>query len=274
MELQVSEIQELKPIDFNYLELKENLSEKLEIYKNAVYTEETIKEAKGDRAKLNKLSKAINDKKIEIKKQVLKPYEDFENKTKELISMIAEATNNIDTQIKSFEDKQKNEKLQNIVAFFENNSEELKEMLNFDKIYNPKWLNSTYKISDIEEDIKHVIVKSRQDLEVIKSLNTEFEDILIDFYFKTLNLTETMGEKTRLEEQKKKIEAINKQKELLNAEKNKTSIQASENKQNTQEIPYTQELQQLDFRVWVTQEQKFYLREFLVKNNIKYGKVV
>lgn len=274
MELQVSEIQELKPIDFNYLELKESLSEKLKIYKNAVYTEETIKEAKGDRAKLNKLSKAINDKKVEIKKEVLKPYEDFENKTKELISMITEATNNIDTQIKSFEDKQKNKKLQNIVAFFENNSEELKEMLNFDKIYNPKWLNTTYKMSDIEDEIKHVINKSRQDLEVIKTLNTEFEDILIDFYFKTLNLTETMGEKTRIEEQKKKIEEINKQKELLNAKKNKSFAKEPENNQNTKQIPYNQELQQLDFRVWVTQEQKFYLREFLVKNNIKYGKVV
>lgn len=274
MELQVSEIQELKPIDFNYLELKENLSEKLEIYKNAIYTEDTIKEAKGDRAKLNKLSKAINDKKIEIKKEVLKPYEDFENKTKELISMITEATNNIDTQIKSFEDKQKNEKLQNIVAFFENNSEELKEMLNFDKIYNPKWLNTTYKMTDIEEEIKHIIVKSRQDLAVIKSLNTEFENTLIDFYFKTLNLTETMGEKTRLEEQKKKIEEINRQKELLNAEKNKTSGKVPENNQNTQQIPYNEGLQQIDFRVWVTQEQKFYLREFLVKNNIKYGKVI
>lgn len=273
MELQVSEIQELKPIDFNYLELKENLKEKLEVYKNTVYTEETIKEAKGDRAKLNKLSKAINDKKVEIKKEVLKPYEDFENKTKELIAMIGEATENIDTQIKVFEEKQKNEKLQVIVTFFEKSAEELKEMLNFDKIYNPKWLNTTYKITDIEAEIKHIITKSRQDLDVIKNLRTEFEDALIDYYFKTLNLTETMGEKTRLEEQKKKIEAINKQKELLNAEKDKTSGGTIQSKKNTQEIPFTQELQQLDFRVWVTQEQKFYLREFLVKNNIRYGKV-
>ena len=264
MELQVSEIQELKPIDFNYLELKENLKEKLEIYKKAVYTEETIKEAKEDRAKLNKLSKAINDKKIEIKKEVLKPFEDFESKTKELVSMIEETTKGIDTQIKTFEQKQKDEKLQNTVTYFEKNAEELKDMLNFDKIYNPKWLNVTYKMSDIEADIKHVIIKSRQDLNVIKNLNTEFENQLIDFYFKTLNLSETMGEKTRLEEQKKKIET------LQNSQKMKNEENTTNNQGNVQK---SQELQQIDFRVWVTQEQKLLLREFLIKNNIKYGSV-
>lgn len=272
MELQVSEIQELKPIDFNYLELKENLEEKLVVYKNAVYTEDTIKEAKEDRAKLNKLSKAINDKKIEIKKEVLKPFEDFEIKTKELVAMIGEATANIDKQIKEFEDEKKDKKLQEIVSFFEKNAEELKEVLNFDKIYNVKWLNSTYKMTDIESEIKHVITKSRQDLVVIKNLNTEFEDSLIDFYFKSLNLTETMGEKTRLEEQKKKLEALqNLQKITKNEEKaTEVSQNITNNQQNVQK---SEELQQIDFRVWVTEEQKTLLREFLIKNNIKYGKV-
>ena len=34
-----------------------------------------------------------------------------------------------------------------------------------------------------------------------------------------------------------------------------------------------EELQVIDFRVWVTQEQKMKIRDFLIQNNIKYGKV-
>ena len=34
-----------------------------------------------------------------------------------------------------------------------------------------------------------------------------------------------------------------------------------------------EELQIIDFRVWVTQEQKLKIRDFLIQNNIKYGKV-
>lgn len=67
MELQVSEIQELEPVKFNYEELKTALTQKVSTYKNLVYTEENIVTAKADRALLNKLSKAINDEKKRVK---------------------------------------------------------------------------------------------------------------------------------------------------------------------------------------------------------------
>ncbi len=72
MELQVSEIKALEPIKFNYEELKTQIATKLENYKNLVYTEDNIKEAKADRANLNKLAKALNDEKIRIKKYSLR----------------------------------------------------------------------------------------------------------------------------------------------------------------------------------------------------------
>lgn len=273
MELIVSEIKELEPINFNYEELKENLSEKLKVYANAVYTEDTIKEAEKDRANLNKLSKALNDKKIEIKKQVLKPFEDYENKTKELITMIADANSNIDKQIKSFEQKQKDDKLKQIVEIFENNVGELVDIFNFDKIYNEQWLNKTYTIKKVEADILHSITKANQDLNVIQNLdvNTELETRLTSYYFNeaNLNLSATMQEKTRIEEEQKKVE------ELQKKQKNAQSITKSEESitKSTQSITKSEEKQQIDFRVWVTQEQKLILKEFLIKNNIKYGSV-
>ena len=52
-------------IDFNFEEIKSELEEKLIKYKNLVVTEDGIKAAKADKAKLNKLAAAIEDKRKE-----------------------------------------------------------------------------------------------------------------------------------------------------------------------------------------------------------------
>ena len=64
MELKVNEVQIPDAISFNYDELKQELAEKVSMYETMVYTEEQIKEAKADKASLNKLKKALNDERI------------------------------------------------------------------------------------------------------------------------------------------------------------------------------------------------------------------
>ena len=55
-----------KEILFNYEELKSELAEKLEKYNRMVVTEDGLAAAKKDRAALNKLLKALDDKRIEV----------------------------------------------------------------------------------------------------------------------------------------------------------------------------------------------------------------
>ena len=79
-ELKINEMQELKPINFNYKEIKQELTIQLQKYKNIAFKEEDIQEAKKTRADLNRLKKEVNDKKIKIKNEFIKPYTDFEIK--------------------------------------------------------------------------------------------------------------------------------------------------------------------------------------------------
>lgn len=95
----------IKAIEWNYEELKAELSQKLEQYKGLVYTEDQIKEAKADRAKLNALATAIDDKRKQIKKQCLQPYEQFEAQIKDLLAVIKEPVALIDSQIKGYEEE-------------------------------------------------------------------------------------------------------------------------------------------------------------------------
>ena len=278
MELKVEEIKSLAPIQFNYEDIKKWVTEKAKEYKSVVYTQETITTAKSDRATLNKVAKAINNEKIRIKKEVLKPFEDFENKCKELQSIITDASNSIDTQVKSFEEKEQNEKKEQIKAVFDAYVGDYKELINFDTIFNPRWLNKTYTMKKIEDEINHLIVKTNDDLKVIDSqiTNESINQAVKNYYFKNIADSSVLGnalqEGMRLDENNKKLEELKNKQNITNNSQNHT-----ENSQNItkseQNVSKNENLLQIDFRVLATKEQFIKLKEFLETNNIDYRRI-
>ena len=87
-------------IDFNFDAQKAWLEERLSYYNTLVVTEDAIKDAKADRAKLKKLREAMDTRRKEIKKEWMAPYSAFEAKVKELTSLIDQPIGAIDTQLK------------------------------------------------------------------------------------------------------------------------------------------------------------------------------
>ena len=83
-ELQLISRQEpgLVSID-NFAEMKEALSAVLARYENVVYSEESLAEAKADKKELTRLRKDIDDRRKEIKRAYLAPYNDFEAQVKD-----------------------------------------------------------------------------------------------------------------------------------------------------------------------------------------------
>ena len=118
-ELQVKINQKLGIIDFNYEEMKLKLSEKMKEYNEVVVTADTKTIAKKDVAELRKLKKELNDRRIKVKKEYDKPYDEFKSKVDELTGLIDEPIELIDKQVKAFEKKEKEEKkkrLKNYIA--------------------------------------------------------------------------------------------------------------------------------------------------------------
>jgi len=74
----------------NYDEIKANVQASMELYKTMVFTEDTLIEAKSTVATLRKLSKCLDDKRKDVKRRYMLPYEEFEDKIKELQQIIAE----------------------------------------------------------------------------------------------------------------------------------------------------------------------------------------
>lgn len=272
MELKVEEFKELAPVKFNYEDIKQWVTEKAEEYKKVVYTEETISLAKTDRATLNKFSDAINNEKKRIKNELLKPYVDFENKCKELMAIIDDASKCIDTQVKAFENKEQEEKKNQILEIFNAYIGNYKELISFEKIFNPRWLNKTYTIKKIQEDINHLVVKTSDDLSVIDG---QIKDEIINqqvknYYFKNITDPTVLGnalqEGMRIVENNKKLEELKKQQEAK-VEENAPKI--SEDAQ----VPVTEEMMEINFKVVATKEQFMKLAEFLKLNNIDYRRI-
>lgn len=211
MELKVNEYQLPDVIAFNYEEIKNELAERVHIYETVVYDDTQIKQAKADRADLNRFKKALNDERIRREKEYLKPFEDFKNKINELIKIVDKPCEIIDKQIKTYEEDQKAKKREEIKAFFEGlRSDEENtppDWLTFEQIFDDKWLNASVKMSAIVVSIRDTIDRIKNDLVTLASLpNFGFE--ATEVYKSTLDINRAIQEGKRLEEiQRRKEEA-------------------------------------------------------------------
>ena len=211
MELKVNEYQLPDVIAFNYEEIKNELAERVHIYETVVYDDTQIKQAKADRADLNRFKKALNDERIRREKEYLKPFEDFKNKINELIKIVDKPCEIIDKQIKTYEEDQKAKKREEIKAFFEGlRSDEENtppDWLTFEQIFDDKWLNASVKMSAIVVSIRDTIDRIKNDLVTLASLpNFGFE--ATEVYKSTLDINRAIREGKRLEEiQRRKEEA-------------------------------------------------------------------
>lgn len=200
MELRIEKAEIPEKISFNYDELKRELAEKIENYNVAFYSD--IKQAKTDRATLNKLKKALNDERIRLEKEYMKPFNEFKKEISDLIGLINEPLTLIDGQIKEQDEERKEAKKAEILELF--NTIEKPDFLTLEQIFNPKWLNVTTKLNAIEEEIKSRIEAIQQDLEIIQRLPKNQLDVAFGTYLRTLSLSDSVKEAERIAEIKNK----------------------------------------------------------------------
>lgn len=137
-------------INYDLSEMKELLEKELVPYESGQVTE--FKEAKKELAKLRKLKKGIDDTRIQLKNQYLKNFITLETELKALSEMVDPAIKNIDLQVKEQDQKEAQEKELLILDLIQTIKKD-NLLLNLEIPFNPKWLNKTYKIKDIENEV-------------------------------------------------------------------------------------------------------------------------
>ena len=224
----------LRVIKWNKEELEAAVRQKIASYENVVYTEDNMKQAKADRAELNKLTKAIEERRKKVKKIINEPYSIFEAELKEILALIQEPVGISDRQVKAFEDQQKDEKKKSIRKSYDEVIGDLAEVLPFEKVFESRYLNQTYKLATAQADVKAKVEKVRTDLETIDSLESKFKLNAKDVYIKTLDLSKALAENKRLSDLEEKLEAEKKRKE--EAEKKRLEEEAQKKEQASHSV--------------------------------------
>lgn len=282
-------------LDFNFEEVKAWLGENLAAYRNMVVTEDGIAAAKSDKAKIRKISSAISEQRIAVKKRYLEPYNAFEANMKELSGMCDEASKNIDDQLKKFEEQRKAQKRNDLLAFFQ--TQNAPAWLTFERIENPRWMNVTFSMDEAQKEITEKVNAVNADVESISGFDAEFADEMLLEYRKTMNVSGAIQRGNELRRMKQERERSRAEQEA--AEKARTAEreeaerrraeaaiaatqareaaemaeQAEEPTKEPAEQPEEEPVQILDFRVYVTQKQKIALRDWLKENGIRVTRV-
>lgn len=279
MELKMQEVQFPKVIQFNFAELKEEITAKAELYKNMVYTEDTIKEAKADKATLNKFIKVLEDKRKDVKKQCLQPYEDFEKQIKELVAIVNEPVQLIDSQVKAYDEKRKAEKLEQIKAIWEESDHP--EWLSCNMIFDNRWLNVTFSLKQVQDAITERLTQINTELTTLNSL-TEFAFEAVEVYKNTLDVNRAIAEGQRLADiQKRKqeeamrkaaAEAAEKEAEIRQAEIEPEVITPAEPVAMIEPDPEPADASAtwIRFEACMTTEQAYKLKHFFEEEGIQF----
>lgn len=273
----------------NFEELKAELAERLEHYNNLVVTEDGIKEAKGDRAKLNKLRTAIDTRRKDIKKDYLAPYNDFEGKIKELTLLIDEPIKAIDVQLDAYEERRKQAKMEKIKEAYEENIEPtIEDIIPLERILDQKWLNATTSMKSVTEEIAGWQTRVNADLLALDTIEDEYKAAVREKYIETLDVSKAIAHRDKLKEAEEAFKAREEEIKRKREEKAaRDAEKAAEAKNEPQEEPPAQQpipepadaaqpqerhyVLRLEFDL--TKEQAIALRQFIDRNNIAYRKI-
>ena len=274
MELKINEVALPAPITFNYEELKSELLHKVSVYETMVYTVDQVKEAKADRAALNRLKKALNDERIRQEKEYMQPFNAFKAQIAELVKIIDNSVSVVDKQVKEFDEKKKAEKLDAILEYFGIAlAAKLPSVpLNHRLVVDDKWLNASVSMKSIQESIDAKLDQVVKDLAVIDSLPSyAFE--ARECYVDTLDLAKAVSEAHRLQEQAEKkaaweAEQQKRKEEAAAAQIKPTQVMTNINDPN--DIENLPSRQWIGFQAFLSADEAKALGAWLRSNGIRY----
>lgn len=290
----------IQPVKWNFEELKEQISTGLKVYENRVYTADDMAGAKKDRADLNRLSKAIDDKRKEMKKMYLAPYEEFEKQAKELTGLIDKQSAEIDKVVKEYEAQEKEQKQADIMAIYEESIGDLKDLVPYERIHDQKWLNKGTTLAKVKEAIENIAQKTKTMLAAIDrmGLNEDNTNRVKSAYLRNFDFGDALKEADQIKQEQKAFEEYEAKARMREEQAQRVAdslpqketveepsecpvqpgnVESGVNVQPKEETPSevaeSAKLMKLEFRCWVTKAQMDALKAFLKEQGIEYGKV-
>ncbi len=188
----------------NFEEIKAYLAARLEGYRNLVYSEDSIKLAKADKATLTKLKKALDERRKEIKAVYMEPYLAVEAQIKELTAMIDEPLSEIDGFVKRAKEAEQEAKHAEIKRYYDGISQPLGDLaervFTSEAFYDKKWENASTKVKVWQDALREKVAQAAADLRTIQQTGGSQTPALISRYIETMDMAETAAYQKTLAE--------------------------------------------------------------------------
>lgn len=275
----------------NAKELAEKIRNELKTFTVERYLDNP-ESAKSDKAILTKVKETISDKRKEVSAKWNEPLNAFLDEMKSLEKDVSNAYDGLNDIVKQAEKAEKEKKRKEIENYWHTLGVSI---VTLDRIFNPKWLNKTFSMTDVMKEVEQKVEKIMNDFSVINLNKDEDTEILRSIYLETLDLNATLEknkllkanrEKVRIETEKENAEKIAKSTENseIQAKFAENPQKTAENVQKTEEnVEKTAELKSnpaendssiYRYRIEVsgTREQLLALRAYIDKNKISYQK--
>lgn len=203
-------IKQLPIIEEQLHKIKNRLEEEVKYALSLECTEDTLQDVKKSRTYLNKVFKSLEDKRKQVKANILSPYEAFENVYKECVTNVyAPCDTKLADKIHDVENVLKSEKESDVKDYFE----EYKKSLGIDFVsFEQSGIKVSMSVSKkkLHEQAKDFLDKVAEDLTLIEL--QEYKDEVFVEYKNCLNITSAITAVTKrhaaIEEEQKKRAAL------------------------------------------------------------------
>lgn len=277
----------LPEVQWNNEELRKDVAGKAEEYKNTAYTAEQLPEMRKDRAKLNALVTAFEDQRKQVKKFYNTPYDKFEKEVKEVLAPVRDAITLIDKGIAEVEKKYREDRKAKMQEMYEKYVGDLRGLVPFTRTVKEEYYKKAFTDKKLEQAYIDFFGRIREDMKALEELPERYRDKALLKYVESFSLSDALREGKRLEELEKAMEERRRNQEAekaaRDAAKQREELQARPQAQaQQQEVPITETVNtaneeepiiSLDFRAWGTKAQLMGLRQYMIDNHIKFGKV-
>ena len=247
---------------------------------NYVVTENNYKDAKKDRADLNKLVKQVSDARKSFENKAFDKWKTDKSKIMDFEKEVKGYSEELAKGMEVFDEKEREEKRVQIFEAWESLLEERNsDFYDLTPKFNDKWLNKTTSAKSIEDDLKAIHDKITQDLGFMSTFlptdEIEAEQVK-EAYFKEYDLTFA----------KMKADELKRVRESVEQRKAQGNINRLESQESRSDVPYESDggvVQQkkdlpntnwATFRVEGTKEDLLELTKMLkglmAKSNFKY----
>lgn len=160
-------------IEANFAALDARVEEMVAGYAEAVYDladQENIKQAKRDRAYLNGIAKEIDERRKAVKREYMRPYEEFEARANAIAAKVKRASANIKEQLDEAEERRKDAAYAELRGYYEDMAGLLAPLVPYERIHEEKWLNKTFGEMKAKAAIDEVVSKAAADWESLREM--------------------------------------------------------------------------------------------------------